>query len=39
VQEEEFAHDAKLASTAKGEAMIGIAVKWTAARLRRLIQA
>jgi len=37
-QEEEFAQEAKLASTAKGEAMIGIAVKWTAERLRQLIQ-
>ncbi len=39
VQDEEFARDAKLASTAKGEAMIDIAVKWTADRLRRLIAA
>jgi len=38
-QEEEFAREAKLASTAKGEAMIGIAVKWTAERLRQLILA
>ncbi len=37
-QEEEFAREAKLASTAKGEAMIGIAVKWTAERLRQLIK-
>ena len=37
-QEEEFARDAKLASTAKGEAMIEIAVKWTAERVRRLIE-
>ena len=37
VQEEEFAKEAKLASTAKGEAMIDIAVKWTAERLRTLI--
>ena len=37
-QEEEFAQEAKLATTAKGEAMIGIAVKWTADRLRQLIQ-
>jgi len=29
-QEEQFARDAKLASAAKGEAMIGIAVKWLA---------
>jgi len=39
VQEEQFAKEAKLATTAKGEAMIGIAVKWTAERLRRMIQA
>jgi hypothetical protein len=38
-QEEEFAREAKLATTAKGEAMVGIAVKWTAERLRQLIQA
>ena len=38
-QEEEFAREAKLATTAKGEAMIGIAVKWTAERLRQLTQA
>jgi creatinine amidohydrolase len=37
-QEEEFANEAKLATTAKGEAMINIAVKWTAERLRELIQ-
>ena len=37
VQEEEFAREAKLAATAKGEAMIDIAVKWTAARLREMI--
>jgi creatinine amidohydrolase len=36
-QEEEFAREAKLASTAKGEAMIDIAVKWTAGRLRQMI--
>jgi creatinine amidohydrolase len=36
-EEEEFAREAKLASTAKGEAMIGIAVDWTAERLRRMI--
>src|SRR6266436_5994235 len=36
--EELFARDAKLASTAKGEAMIGIAVKWTAERLRKMIR-
>ena len=29
---------AKLATTAKGEAMIDIAVEWTAARLRRMIE-
>jgi creatinine amidohydrolase len=39
VQEEEFAHEAKLATTAKGEHMIDIAVKWTAARLRKLMEA
>ncbi len=39
IQDEEFARDAKLASTAKGEAMIDIAVKWTANRLRQLIAA
>jgi creatinine amidohydrolase len=38
-QEEEFAREAKLATTAKGEAMIGIAVRWTAEQLRQLIQA
>ncbi|MBV8818891.1 MAG: creatininase family protein [Acidobacteriaceae bacterium] len=37
-QEEEFAHEARLASTAKGEAMIDIAVKWTASRLRQIIE-
>jgi creatinine amidohydrolase len=37
-QEEEFAREAKLAATEKGEAMIGIAVRWTAERLRRLMQ-
>ena len=36
-QEEEFAREAKLASTAKGEAMIQIAVDWTIARLKSLI--
>lgn len=36
-QEEEFAREAKLASTAKGEAMIDIAVKWTAERLRQMM--
>ena len=38
-QEEQFYKDAKLASTAKGEAMIGIAVKWVAEQLRRSIAA
>lgn len=37
VQDEEFAQDAKLAAAWKGEAMIDIAVKWTAARLRKMI--
>jgi creatinine amidohydrolase len=37
VQEEEFAREAKLATTAKGEAMIDIAVKWTAGRLRQMM--
>ena len=37
--EEQFARDAKLASTAKGEAMIDIAVKWAAERLRKMIRA
>jgi creatinine amidohydrolase len=36
-QEEQFARDAKLASTEKGEAMISIAVKWTADVLRQMI--
>jgi len=36
-QEEQFARDAKLAATAKGEAMIEIAVKFAAERLQRLI--
>ena len=36
-QEEEFAREAKLATTAKGEAMIGIAVRWGPAAAR-LIQ-
>src|ERR1041385_8891868 len=36
-QEEEFARDAKLASTAKGEAMIEIAVKFAVQQLERLI--
>jgi creatinine amidohydrolase len=38
VQEEEFAREAKMASTAKGEAMIEIAVKWTADRLRQMLR-
>ena len=38
-QEEQFYKDAKLASTAKGEAMIGIAVKWVAEQLLRGIAA
>ena len=37
--EEQFARDAKLATTAKGEAMIDIAVKWVAERMRKMIQA
>jgi creatinine amidohydrolase len=37
-QEEEFAREAKLATTAKGEAMIEIAVKWTAERLRQMVR-
>jgi creatinine amidohydrolase len=36
-QEEQFAKEAKLATTAKGEAMIGIAVEWTARRLRQVM--
>jgi len=36
--EELFAQEAKLATTAKGEAMIDIAVKWTAERMRQLIR-
>jgi creatinine amidohydrolase len=36
-QEEQFAKEAKLATTAKGEAMITIAVDWTVQRLRQLI--
>ena len=38
IQEEEFAREAKLATTAKGEAMIDIAVKWTAERLRKMMR-
>jgi creatinine amidohydrolase len=37
--EEQFARDARLASAAKGEAMIDIAVKWAAERLRTMIRA
>jgi creatinine amidohydrolase len=37
-QEEQFAREAKLATTAKGEAMIDIAVKWTADRLRQMLR-
>ena len=36
-QEEAFAREAKLATTAKGEAMIDIAVRWTAGRLRQMV--
>ena len=36
-QEREFFQDAKLASTAKGEAMIAIAVDWVANHLRSII--
>lgn len=36
-QEEQFFREAKLASTAKGEAMIAIAVNWVANRLRDMI--
>jgi hypothetical protein len=38
LQEEEFAREAKLATSAKGEAMIDIAIKWTAGRLRQMIE-
>ena len=38
-QEEEFAREAKLATTAKGEALIQIAVNWVAQRLRQMIAA
>lgn len=37
-QDEQFAKEARLASAAKGEAMIDIAVKWTAERVRTLIR-
>lgn len=36
IQEEEFAREAKLATAAKGQAMIDIAVQWTASRLRQI---
>lgn len=36
-QEEEFYREAKLATTAKGEAMIAISVNWVADRLRQMI--
>ena len=36
IQDEEFAREAKLATVAKGQAMIDIAVNWTAARLRQI---
>jgi creatinine amidohydrolase len=36
-QEEQFAKEAKWATTAKGEAMIAIAVEWAARRLRQMI--
>ena len=36
-QEEEFAREAKMATTAKGEAMMTIAVEWVAARVEKLI--
>lgn len=35
--DEKFAREAKLATTAKGEAMIAIAVEWAAARIERMI--
>ena len=35
--DEMFHHDAKLSATAKGEAMISIAVTWTADVLRQMI--
>jgi creatinine amidohydrolase len=35
--DEQFHHDAKLSTTAKGEAMISIAVTWTADVLRQMI--
>jgi creatinine amidohydrolase len=36
-QDEQYHNQAKLASTAKGEAMIAIAVNWVAGRLRQII--
>lgn len=36
-QDEQFHHEARLAAAWKGEAMIRIAVEWTAARLRQMI--
>jgi creatinine amidohydrolase len=36
-QDEAFARDARLASAAKGEAMIGVAVDWVVERLRKMI--
>jgi len=36
-QDEQFHHEAKLAAAWKGEAMIRIAVEWTAGRLRQMI--
>jgi creatinine amidohydrolase len=36
--EEEFFHEAKLASAAKGEAMLTIAVNWVAERLQQMIR-
>ncbi len=36
-QDEEFAHDARLASTAKGEAMIAIAVDFVTNRIRSIL--
>ncbi|MCC6857180.1 MAG: creatininase family protein [Bryobacterales bacterium] len=38
-QDEKFAKEARMASTAKGEAMIGIAVDWVANRLQQMISA
>lgn len=36
-QDEEFAREARWATTAKGEAMIGIAVDWLAGRIERML--